>query len=119
MPIPCSANRSAKARTTCGARLNWRKRSARACCGSTNWYVDFHTQAERENIVRIHLKKRIQRLRRIDYAQLAQKTGGFTGADIELVVKEAVKQAFVDNKTDVSTELILKVIDATSPLLKM
>ncbi len=80
------------------------------------FYVDFPVPDERKAIFRIHLEKRNQRLTDIDYAQLAAKTDGFTGADIEAVVKETIEQAFVGDKAALTTERILCVIEATDPL---
>lgn len=80
------------------------------------FYIDFPPIDDRENIFRIHLQKRLMSLPNIDYAQLAAQTDGFTGADIESVVKESVEQAFVENKSSLDTTRILSVIKATHPL---
>ena len=80
------------------------------------FYVDFPATDEREAIFKIHLEKRKKSLANIDYAKLAETTDGFTGADIESVVKEAIEQAFVDGKSALTTERILRVIEATYPL---
>ena len=48
--------------------------------------------------------------------QLAEKTDGFSGADIEAVVKEAIEVAFVANRADLTTAGLIQVIDNTHPL---
>ncbi|MDP2902388.1 MAG: AAA family ATPase [Methylovulum sp.] len=80
------------------------------------FYVDFPTCAEREGIFTIHLQKRNKNSVAIDVKKLAEKTDGFSGADIEAVVKEAIEVAFVDNRTALSTERLLDVISNTFPL---
>ena len=80
------------------------------------FYVDFPTRDEREGIFTIHLQKRNKHSAAIDVKKLAEKTDGFSGADIEAVVKEAIEVAFVDHRTALSTERLLDVISNTFPL---
>ena len=79
------------------------------------FYVDFPKPDEREGIFTIHLAKR-KNSAAIDVKKLAEKTDGFSGADIEAVVKEAIEVAFVDNRTELTTERLINVIDNTHPL---
>lgn len=79
------------------------------------FYVDFPTQNERENIFKIHLQKRRQNVV-IDIKKLAEKTDGFSGADIEAVVKEAIETAFVNNRSMLTTETLIEIIINTHPL---
>jgi SpoVK/Ycf46/Vps4 family AAA+-type ATPase len=48
--------------------------------------------------------------------KLAEKTDGFSGADIEAVVKEAIEVAFIDKGVELTTERLIRVIDNTHPL---
>ncbi len=80
------------------------------------FYVDFPTEPEREGIFKIHLEKRRQTAAKFDIKQLAKSTEGFSGADIEAVVKEAIEVAFVNNRSAVSTSHLLTVIENTHPL---
>jgi ATP-dependent 26S proteasome regulatory subunit len=80
------------------------------------FYVDFPTQNERENIFNIHLKKRGKFNTQLNTKQLAEKTDGFSGADIEAVVKESIEKAFVDNKAELTTDRLIQVINNTHPL---
>jgi SpoVK/Ycf46/Vps4 family AAA+-type ATPase len=79
------------------------------------FYVDFPNKSERENIFNIHLQKRNQNAN-IDVKTLAEKTDGFSGADIESVVKEAIETAFVNNRATLTTESLINVINNTHPL---
>lgn len=78
--------------------------------------VDFPTEAERQAIFKVHLDKRKKSGPRVDVRQLAGRTDGYSGADIEAVVKEAIEQAFVDGRAELTTERLLKVVNATQPL---
>jgi len=49
---------------------------------------------EREQIFRIHLEKRVQNINTLDIRELAQNSQGYTGAEIEQVVKDAVVTTF-------------------------
>lgn len=81
------------------------------------FYVGLPNNKEREKIFRIHIKKRRpQDLEKIQFAELVKKTEGFSGADIEGVVKDAVESAFSDGKESVQTEDILNAIHNTNSL---
>ncbi|OTP76139.1 AAA family ATPase [Caballeronia sordidicola] len=62
------------------------------------FYVDFPNRRERAEIFEVHLKRRIKLSDLIDSNQLADKTEGFSGADIEAVVNEAIGPAFVNGR---------------------
>ena len=80
------------------------------------FYVDFPSRRERAEIFEVHLKRRKKLSDLIDSNQLADKTEGFSGADIEAVVKEAIEQAFVNAKAQVDTGRLMGVIRDTVPL---
>ena len=80
------------------------------------FYVDFPTLAEREGIFKIHLQKRGKLSNSLDLKKLAEKTDGFSGADIEAVVKEAIEIAFVEQGAALTTERLVDVINKTHPL---
>ncbi|MDO8427473.1 MAG: AAA family ATPase [Deltaproteobacteria bacterium] len=58
------------------------------------FFVDLPSQDEREEIFRIHLERRVQNLSRLNLRELAQNSQGFTGAEIEQAVKDAVVTTF-------------------------
>ncbi|MBI4949664.1 MAG: AAA family ATPase [Deltaproteobacteria bacterium] len=58
------------------------------------FFVDLPSQEEREEIYRIHLERRVQNMNRLSLRELAQNSQGFTGAEIEQAVKDAVVTTF-------------------------
>lgn len=81
------------------------------------FFVDLPVLKDRKNIISIHLK---QRHRQDDFSsseldELAAASKGFTGAELEEAVKEAMFLAF-DEGHILSKDHILKAIQATSPL---
>lgn len=81
------------------------------------FYVGLPNAKEREKIFQIHIcKRRKQDVNDINIKSLVDKTDGFSGADIEGVVKDAVESAFADDKYSVQTEDLLKAIKNTHSL---
>lgn len=80
------------------------------------FYVDFPNEIERVAIFDVHLKRRNKYSNKINCKILAEKTDGFSGADIESVVKDAVEKAFVGGKLQLNTDRLLEVISETQPL---
>ncbi|MDZ7857440.1 AAA family ATPase [Sphaerotilus sp.] len=80
------------------------------------FYVDFPKEAERAEIFRVHLNKRKKLGNGVQVDRLAKATDGYSGADIEAIVKEAIEQAFVAGGATIDTERLLAVIKATHPL---
>lgn len=58
------------------------------------FFVDLPSVEEREEIFRIHLEKRVQNINSLDIRELAQNSQGYTGAEIEQTVKDAVVTTF-------------------------
>lgn len=97
------------------------------------FFVDLPSQEEREEIYRIHLERRVQNLSRLNVRELSQNSQGFTGAEIEQAVKDAVVTTFnslhetsggrnVEDliegllSLDVTQEALLKAIRHITPL---
>ena len=89
------------------------------------FYVGLPNQAERKKIFEIHIKKRRkQDIDQIDINSLVSSTEGFSGADIEGVVIEAVENAFgdaVEKNVDIkdavlTTDYLLSSINNTKSL---
>jgi len=84
------------------------------------FYVGLPKQEEREKIFRIHIGRRREKdLSTIDVSELAERTEGFSGADIEGVVSDAVEAAFSDEKKGITTKDILDAIRDTQPLAEI
>jgi len=78
------------------------------------FFVGLPDEKEREKIFRIHIKKRRpQDLNNIIISELVTKTKGFSGADIESVVKDAIEKSFAKDKNGIQTEDILDAIKST------
>ncbi len=81
------------------------------------FYVGLPKADERRTIFEIHIKKRRpDDLSKINISELITKTEGYSGADIEGVVIEAVECAFSSDKEELSTQEILNVIKDTNSL---
>lgn len=81
------------------------------------FYVGLPKAEERQRIFEIHIKKRRkQDLASIDIGSLVSKTEGYSGADVEGVVIDAVENAFVDGSGVLTTNHISKAIENTHSL---
>lgn len=81
------------------------------------FYVGLPSEREREKIFQIHIgKRRPHDLKNIKVSNLAAGTNGFSGADIEGVVKEAIEEAFANGKGSVQTQDIHDAIRSTHSL---
>lgn len=83
------------------------------------FHVGLPDEDERAEILQVHLKKRRKEGRNIDIGKLARSTSGFSGADLENVVKEAIEQAFLDGQRSLATDSMLGVVRETVPLAKL
>ena len=81
------------------------------------FYVGLPQREERRKIFEIHIqKRRPQDLSKIDINALLDKTEGYSGADIEGVIRESVESAFAAHKAELATDDILQVIANTHSL---
>jgi SpoVK/Ycf46/Vps4 family AAA+-type ATPase len=79
------------------------------------FFVDLPDATTREEIFRIHLKKRKLDPAQFDLKQLAAATDGFSGAEIEQVVIAAIYEALSEKKP-LATAHVLAEIGHTRPL---
>lgn len=82
------------------------------------FFVDLPGTAERKDIFKIHIGKRKQLNDKLDLDTLANETAGFSGAEIEHVVKDAMHTAFATKDKVLKTSQILAEIQKTIPLSK-
>lgn len=82
------------------------------------FFVDLPSAKERENIFAIHLKNKGRDCKALglDMDKLVKASEGFSGAEIEEVVNEALFNAYAEGQTDVEMKNLLDCIKATSPL---
>lgn len=79
------------------------------------FFVDLPVQNEREEIFRIHLKKRDQLSNAIDIPLLAKEAQGFSGAEIEQAVISSMFDAY-ERKSKLDTDMVLKSVRQSVPL---
>ena len=72
-------------------------------------------KVEREEIFGIHLRKRDRKPEDFDLDALAEASDGFSGAEIEQTIIEAMYEAF-SREQDITTELIMEAVKVTVPL---
>lgn len=84
------------------------------------FYIGLPTEEERRRILGIHIRKRRPAdLGRIDTRGLAQETKGFSGADLEGVVKAGIEAAFAEDRGMLRTEDIRKAVRETRSLMDL
>ena len=81
------------------------------------FFVDLPNNSERKKIFEVHIRKRRPKdFDSIDIEELVGLTDGYSGADIEGVVRDGIENAFCDDKDTVSTDYIKEAIKATTSL---
>ena len=81
------------------------------------FFVDLPTAKEREMIISIHLQRKNRNPTEFDLKELTQISKGFSGAELEEAIKEALFQAY-DNGEELATTHIKDAITKTFPLAK-
>jgi|SRR5215217_28967 len=79
------------------------------------FFIDLPEQAEREDIFRIHLRRRKRAPEGFSTEELATLTEGFSGAEIEQVVVAGLYEAFAEN-TELAQQHLVRTIKDTFPL---
>jgi SpoVK/Ycf46/Vps4 family AAA+-type ATPase len=79
------------------------------------FFVDLPCSETREQIFKIHIKKRDRNPADFDTEKLAAVAEGFSGAEIEQAVISALHQAY-DEKSELDTEKIIHAIKVSPPL---
>ena len=84
------------------------------------FFVDLPNGEERKKIFEILLKKPTldKWNKEINFDSLIEPTDGFSGADLESVVKNTIERVFIENKDKITTEDLLKIINETEPISK-
>lgn len=82
------------------------------------FFVDLPCGEERRNILKIHLKKRNKWSHDINTIELIKKTEGYSGADLEAVVKDTIELAFINGNEKITTEDLKKSIEETKSISK-
>lgn len=80
------------------------------------FFADLPNGDERRKILDIHLKKRGKWNKDLDLISLINATKGFSGADLESVVKNTIEAAFIEGKDKITTEDLLESIKETKSI---
>lgn len=81
------------------------------------FFVGLPNNSERDKIFRVHIgKRRKQDLNNIDISKLVGLTNGYSGADIEGVVKDGIEAAYFDGQPSLTTDYIVNAIKETHSL---
>jgi SpoVK/Ycf46/Vps4 family AAA+-type ATPase len=80
------------------------------------FFLDLPTHAEREDIVKVHLKKKRRKISNFDIRSLAAASTGFVGAEIEQAISDAMYTAFNDGGRDVTSADVLHAMSRLVPL---
>lgn len=81
------------------------------------FYVDLPNENEREEIFQIHVQKVKRKPEEYNLKQFAEMTDGYSGAEIEACVQDALNNAFFED-SELTDDHITKSIKATIPLSK-
>ena len=81
---------------------------------TTRSFIDLPAAAERREIWRIHLQRRKRDASAFDLAELARRTEGFSGAEIEQAVIAALHMAFAEGK-DLEERHLVRAVEETIP----
>lgn len=79
------------------------------------FFVDLPNLGERRHIFEIHFKKRKRDPAKFDCAELAKASAGYSGAEIEQIVVEALSEAFTQNR-EVAQPDVVKALQQLVPL---
>lgn len=82
------------------------------------FFIDLPELHEREEIFRIHLSKRKRNPEDFDVPELAVKTRGFSGAEIEMVIVGALNHAFFEG-SELTTQHMEEEAERQIPLSRM
>lgn len=79
------------------------------------FFIGLPKREARHKIFEIHLNKRKRDVAKFDLDELAEKSKGFSGAEIEQAVISALHNAYSD-KMDMTTEMILEILKTSPPI---
>lgn len=79
------------------------------------FFVDFPNASERYDIINIHINKRVQLEEQLDIGELVEATEGYSGADIEIIIKDAIETCYIKGINTLTVEELLRV-QKTKPI---
>ena len=82
------------------------------------FFVDLPNKEERKEIIEIQIKNKKRNPENFDINEIAERCGGFTGAEIEEMIVSSMFEAYADNERELEEKDILSVIDKIIPASK-
>jgi SpoVK/Ycf46/Vps4 family AAA+-type ATPase len=82
------------------------------------WFIGLPDVYERREIISIHLARRKRTLTESEIGGIAEATDGFSGAEIEQAIIEALFTAFDEGEREVTMQDVIDAAQATQPLSK-
>jgi ATP-dependent 26S proteasome regulatory subunit len=82
------------------------------------FFVDLPSKSEREEIIKIHLLKRQRSISDADIHTIAEKTKGYSGAEIEASIVDGMWKAFNSNRDINASDIIISAKESP-PLSKV
>lgn len=79
------------------------------------FFVDLPTRSVREEILSIHLRKKKRSPSAYNLSMLAERTVGFSGAELEEAVREGLFDAFAEGR-ELATQHLERAVEKTFPL---
>jgi SpoVK/Ycf46/Vps4 family AAA+-type ATPase len=80
------------------------------------WWFDVPAPDERRQIWEIHLRKRGRDSQQFDLARLIAESEGYTGAEIEKAVKQALRRAFLDGEHEPGADDLAAALREAEPI---
>ena len=80
------------------------------------FFIDLPNPIEREEIFKIHIKKKKRDVENFDIQSLVDVSDKYTGAEIEIAIDEALYNAYYDKKREPKTEDVIQAIESIKPL---
>ena len=80
------------------------------------FFLDLPNKTEREQILRVHLRKRRRDPARFDLSALAERSATYVGAEIEQAIIDAMFLGFNDGGREFTTEDVLRSLDRLVPM---
>jgi len=80
------------------------------------WWFDVPAPDERRQIWEIHLRKRGRDPQQFDLGRLVAESEGYTGAEIEKAVKQALRRAFLDGEREPGADDLAAALREAEPI---
>ncbi len=82
------------------------------------FFVDLPNKKEREEIIKIQIKKKGRKPEKFEIDKISEQSEGFTGAEIEEAVISALFDSYADNARELESSDIIKSINNIKPASK-